>query len=100
MDFKGFSFNFIGNMITDETLAEFFNIAFFGFLFNYSLHFLSDQLCLGSGGVGGFFHLKCLSVGVTDAEDSEIVTVLGFAVDKGLDEAAPFPDGIEGFVSV
>ena len=85
MDFKGFSFDFISNMITDEVLTEFFYIAFFHLLFHYILHFLSDQFCLGSCSVRGFSHLHALSVGVTDAEESDHETVLGFAVDKGLD---------------
>ncbi len=85
MDFKGFSFDFIANMITDEVLAEFFNITRFSGLFHYILHFLSDQFGLWSGRVWGFPHLPALSVGVADAEKSERESVLSFAVNKSLD---------------
>ena len=85
MDFKGFSFDFIANMITDEILTEFFNILLFNNLFHYILHFLSDQFRLGSRSVWSFFDLSALSVGVPDAEESQIETVLGFAVYEGLD---------------
>ncbi len=85
MDFKGFSFDFISNMITDEVLTEFFYIAFFDLLFHYILHFLSDQFCLGSCRVRGFSHLHALSVGVADAEKPEVEAVLCFGVHKGLD---------------
>jgi len=85
MKFKGFSFDFITNMITYQILTEFFYITFFNFLFNYILHFLSDNFCLWSRCIGGLSHLLAFSVGVTDAEESDHETVLGFAVDKGLD---------------
>ena len=85
MDLQCLSFNFIADMITDKALTELLYIAFFDLLFHYSLHFLSDQSCLWSGGVRGFFHLHTLSIGVTNAEESDCETIRSFAVNKSLD---------------
>jgi len=100
VNFLGLLFYLFTNIIINKFSNKLFNVTFFDVLFNSRNHPLSDKLSLGLGGVRGFPNLSALPVCIADAEAPEDKTVLGLAVNEGLDEAAPLSDGVQSLVPV
>ncbi len=100
MDLPAFLPNLFADVVTDKFLNELFYIALLHLLLDLLDHLGSDQLPLLPGGVGGLPDLLGLAESVADAEYSDAEAIDCFAVNEGLDEGAPLPDGVESLVPV
>ena len=101
MDFHCLSFDIISDAVTDEFSDKVLNVlTLLNSLFHLSDHLLSNKLGLGVGSVRSLSHLFSFSMGVTDAEESKEVSVLGFDISEGFNKRAPLSDGVKGLISV
>ena len=100
MNFLGLLFDVFTNIIINKFSNKRFNVAFFNTLFNSINHLLSDKFGLGFSSVRSFFNLIALSVCISDGEAPHDKTVLGLAVNEGLNKRAPLSDRVQSFVPV
>lgn len=88
----GSLFDLSANALWDKLGNQLLQLASLGFTTHNLNHLASDLLDLGRLSVGGLLDLVGGSLGETNGEESESVTVGGVDIDVSLDQSLPFSD--------
>jgi len=75
--------------VVDQLLDEFLELDGGSFLAHDGNHTLTDLLNLRALGIGELGNLVGSGLGETDAEETDLVTILGLHINVGLDESLP-----------